>query len=72
MKNKLETKSVKGMFIGYSHTQKDYKCYIPDSRRVMVSKDVKFVESKGRGTMRKRVGKAFKTSHKDLQIGKTT
>lgn len=35
------------MFIGYSHTQKGYKCYLPDSRRVMVSRDVKFVESKG-------------------------
>ena len=47
MRNKLEAKSVKGMFIGYSHTQKGYKCYIPDSRKVMVSRDVKFVESKG-------------------------
>ena len=47
MRNKLEVKIVKGMFIGYSHTQKGYKCYIPDSRRVMVSRDVKFVESKG-------------------------
>ncbi|XP_048613235.1 uncharacterized protein LOC106398795 [Brassica napus] len=47
MRNKLEAKSVKGMFIGYSYTQKGYKCYIPNSRRVMVSRDVKFVESKG-------------------------
>ncbi|KAL0702312.1 hypothetical protein Bca4012_058434 [Brassica carinata] len=46
-RNKLEAKSVKGIFIGYTHTQKGYKCYIPDSRRVMVSRDVKFVESKG-------------------------
>ncbi|XP_056857254.1 uncharacterized protein LOC130506596, partial [Raphanus sativus] len=28
------------MFIGYTHTQKGYKCYIPESRRVMVSRDV--------------------------------
>ena len=46
-RNKLEPKSIKAMFIGYSHTQKGYKCYLPDSRRVMVSRDVKFVESKG-------------------------
>ena len=46
-RNKLEAKSVKGMFIGYTHAQKGYKCYIPESRRVMVSRDVKFVESKG-------------------------
>ena len=46
-RNKLEAKSAKGMFIGYTHAQKGYKCYIPESRRVMVSRDVKFVESKG-------------------------
>ncbi|KAG7572467.1 Ribonuclease H-like superfamily [Arabidopsis suecica] len=46
-RNKLEPKSVKGMFIGYSITQKGYKCYIPETRKVLVSRDVKFVESKG-------------------------
>ena len=46
-RTKLDPKSIKAMFIGYSHTHKGYKCYLPDSRRVMVSRDVKFVESKG-------------------------
>ncbi|KAG7556865.1 Reverse transcriptase RNA-dependent DNA polymerase [Arabidopsis suecica] len=46
-RNKLEPKSVKGMFIGYSITQKGYKCYIPETKKVLVSRDVKFVESKG-------------------------
>ncbi|KAL0792642.1 hypothetical protein Bca101_064019 [Brassica carinata] len=46
-RNKLDPKSIKAMFIGYSHTQKGYKCYVPDSRRLMVSRDMKFVESKG-------------------------
>ncbi|KAG7536929.1 GAG-pre-integrase domain [Arabidopsis suecica] len=46
-RNKLESKSVKGMFIGYSITQKGYKCYIPETRKVLVSRDVKFVEGKG-------------------------
>ena len=35
------------MFIGYSHTHKGYKCYILEARRVVVSRDVKFLESKG-------------------------
>ena len=46
-RNKLEAKSTKAMFIGYSITQKGYKCYDPETRRVLVSRDVKFVESKG-------------------------
>ncbi|KAG7572452.1 Ribonuclease H-like superfamily [Arabidopsis suecica] len=46
-RNKLDPKSVKGMFIGYSITQKGYKCYIPETKKVLVSRDVKFVESKG-------------------------
>ncbi|KAG7543347.1 Reverse transcriptase RNA-dependent DNA polymerase [Arabidopsis thaliana x Arabidopsis arenosa] len=46
-RNKLDPKSVKGMFIGYSITQKGYKCYIPETKKVLVSRDVKFVEGKG-------------------------
>ncbi|KAG7583619.1 Integrase catalytic core [Arabidopsis suecica] len=46
-RNKLQAKSTKGMFIGYSTTQKGYKCYVPESRKVLVSRDVKFVEEKG-------------------------
>ncbi|WZZ50369.1 hypothetical protein YC2023_050476 [Brassica napus] len=46
-RNKLEAKSTKAMFIGYSITQKGYKCYDPATRRVLVSRDVKFIETKG-------------------------
>lgn len=46
-RNKLDVKSTKGMFIGYSIDQKGYKCYIPETRRVLISRDVKFVENKG-------------------------
>ncbi|XP_010501810.1 PREDICTED: uncharacterized protein LOC104779117 [Camelina sativa] len=35
------------MFIGYSTTRKGYKCYDPETKRVMVSRDVKFVETQG-------------------------
>lgn len=46
-RNKLEPKSTRAMFIGYSPQQKGYKCYVPETRRVLVSRDVKFVEAKG-------------------------
>ncbi|WZY72206.1 hypothetical protein YC2023_004446 [Brassica napus] len=47
IRNKLEAKSSKAMFIGYSSSQKGYKCYDPNTRRVLVSREVKFVEEKG-------------------------
>ncbi|KAL0641684.1 hypothetical protein Bca4012_102622 [Brassica carinata] len=47
IRNKLEAKSSKAMFIGYSSSQKGYKCYDPNTRRVLVSRVVKFVEEKG-------------------------
>ncbi|KAL0744686.1 hypothetical protein Bca101_100787 [Brassica carinata] len=47
MRNKLEPKSIRTMFIGYSSSQKGYKCIDPKTRRVHVSREVKFTESKG-------------------------
>ena len=47
LRKKLDAKSTKAMFIGYSITQKGYKCYDPTTGRVLVSRDVKFIEGKG-------------------------
>ncbi|XP_013614818.1 PREDICTED: uncharacterized protein LOC106321044 [Brassica oleracea var. oleracea] len=47
LRNKLEATSTRAMFVGYSTTQKGYKCYDPTTRRVLVSRDVKFIEAKG-------------------------
>ncbi|XP_013601231.1 PREDICTED: uncharacterized protein LOC106308637 [Brassica oleracea var. oleracea] len=47
MRNKLEAKSTNAMLIGYSASQKGYKCFDPTARRVLVSRDVKFIEDKG-------------------------
>ncbi|KAL0746111.1 hypothetical protein Bca101_101377 [Brassica carinata] len=47
MRNKLEPKSIRTMFIGYSSSQKGYKCIDPKTRRVHVSREVKFMEGKG-------------------------
>ena len=46
-RNKLDARSSKAMLIGYSPTQKGYKCYDPVARRVLISRDVKFLETKG-------------------------
>jgi len=47
MRNKLEPKSTKAMFVGYSTTQRGYKCFDPQTRRLLISRDVKFIETKG-------------------------
>ena len=39
-RDKLDPRSVKCMFLGYSSTQKGYKCYNPRLRKIIVSKDV--------------------------------
>ena len=46
-RDKLADKSTKAVFIGYSPHQKGYKCYVQETRRVLISRDVKFVESRG-------------------------
>ncbi|MBJ4159980.1 hypothetical protein JGD54_25530, partial [Salmonella enterica subsp. enterica serovar Typhimurium] len=41
---KLDPKALKCVFIGYSPTQKGYKCYHPPSKKYFVSMDVTFRE----------------------------
>ncbi|KAG7547985.1 Integrase catalytic core [Arabidopsis suecica] len=47
LRNKLDAKSIRCMFLGYSTTQKGYKCYDPANNRTYVSRDVKFLEEQG-------------------------
>ncbi|CAL5418427.1 unnamed protein product [Camellia sinensis] len=44
-RGKLDPKAVRCVFIGYSATQKGYKCYDPHTRKVYVSMDVTFREA---------------------------
>ncbi|CAN1770862.1 Retrovirus-related Pol polyprotein from transposon TNT 1-94 [Linum perenne] len=44
-RSKLDPRSLKGVFIGYSATQKGYKCYVPSTKRVYNTRDVTFFES---------------------------
>ena len=46
-RNKLEPKSVKCMFVGYSTSQKGYKCFHPETKRMYVSREVRFDENDG-------------------------
>ncbi|KAJ7961715.1 Retrovirus-related Pol polyprotein from transposon TNT 1-94 [Quillaja saponaria] len=43
--SKLDHRALKCIFIGYSATQKGYKCYHPPTRKTYVSMDVTFHES---------------------------
>lgn len=43
-KSKLDPRAHKGIFLGYSPTQKGYKCYLPNSGKSVVSMDVIFHE----------------------------
>ena len=42
---KLDPKSLKCIFLGYSRVQKGYRCYCPPFRQYFVSIDVTFFES---------------------------
>ncbi|XP_071940050.1 uncharacterized protein [Coffea arabica] len=44
LRKKLDDKAEKCIFIGYSHETKGYKLFNPDTRKVIVSKDVTFNE----------------------------
>jgi hypothetical protein len=43
-RTKLESKSHKCLFVGYSEESKAYKCYDPQAQKILISKDVRFEE----------------------------
>ncbi|KAM2946107.1 hypothetical protein COP2_028938 [Malus domestica] len=44
-KDKLDLRAIKCAFVGYSTSQKGYKCYDSKTRKVFVSRDVRFDET---------------------------
>lgn len=43
--SKLDPKALKCLFVGYSRTQKGYRCFSPDLNKYLVSSDVSFFEN---------------------------
>ena len=43
--SKLNPKSLKCIFLGYSRVQNGYRCYCPSLHRYLVSADVTFLEN---------------------------
>lgn len=44
LRSKLDLRSIKCIFLGYSNSQMGYKCYSPANRRIYVTLDVIFDE----------------------------
>ncbi|KAL4562118.1 hypothetical protein LXL04_034312 [Taraxacum kok-saghyz] len=45
-RSKLEPRAIKTVFVGYSSTQKGYRCFCPTTKKTYISCDVTFFESK--------------------------
>jgi len=46
-KGKLDSRSVKGILVGYSEESKGFRIWLPDKKRVDVARDVRFVKNHG-------------------------
>jgi len=46
-KGKFDSRSKRGIFCGYSEISKAYRVWVPDERKIEISRDVKFVEDTG-------------------------
>ncbi len=57
--NKLSTRSRRGILVGYSETQKGYRIFIPDSKKITITRDVKFDENTFGGTKNQNLIKFF-------------
>lgn len=45
LRRKLDKKAVDATLLGFDRVSKAYRCYVPSTRKVVISRDVKFIEN---------------------------
>ena len=67
LRKKLDKKGHKCIFVGYSEDTKAYKLYDHVASKVIISRDVQFVENESRdGTVKKNFNIASNVEHEDM------
>ena len=70
LRKKLDSKGEKCVFIGYYDESKAYKLYNPSTKKLIVSRDVQFIEDEAwDGSLEKTVNVKTIVSHKEEEEG---
>ena len=69
-RRKLDPKAVKGVFVGYPAGMKGYKVFLPESKSMICSRDVQFLEE-GFGRVGESAADEFDISHFDVDRTKS-
>ena len=73
LRKKLDSKGEKCIFVGYSDESKAYKIYNPSTKKVIISRDVKFIEEEAwDGSLEKTVNVKTCVSHEEQEECTTT
>eukprot|EP00253_Pinus_taeda_P005509 PITA_05509 len=73
LRKKLDSKGEKCVFIGYSDESKAYKLYNPSTKKLIISRDVRFIEDEAcDGSLEKAVNVKTIVSHEKEEEGTTT
>ena len=68
LRKKLDIKEVKCIFIGYSDESKAYKLYNPSTKKVIINRDVQFIEEESwDGSLEKTVNVKTCMSHEEKE-----
>jgi len=49
IKGKFDARSKKGLFVGYSENSKSFRIWLPDQRKIEITRDIKFLEGRVKG-----------------------